>query len=136
MTKIKKTYRLEEETVELVDHAADRDGLTATEIVEAAVCSYCAAGVPDSQKSVAVGDEALSCIVTQLEAKDAQLAAKDEQITALQEQLTQITAALLAAQESVKAAQALHAIEHKDELLLSEPGKEADQKRPWWKFWC
>lgn len=71
----------------------------------------------------------------QLAAKDAQLEAKDGQIEALQSQLSQTTAALLAAQESVKAAQALHALDRRDELLPPEPDGGATAKRPWWRFW-
>ena len=46
------------------------------------------------------------------------------------------TAALLAAQESVKAAQALHAIDRKEDVLAIEGDQEEkDLNRKWWQFW-
>ena len=61
---------------------------------------------------------------------------KDEQIEALQNQMIQTTAALLAAQESVKAAQALHAIDRKEDVLAIEGDQEEkDLNRKWWQFW-
>lgn len=85
-----------------------------------------------------VGDleELISSLLEQLKAKDLQLAKKDEQIEALQNQMSQTTAALLAAQESVKAAQALHAIDRKEDVLAIEGDpKEKDLNRKWWQFW-
>lgn len=81
-------------------------------------------------------EELISSLLEQLKAKDLQLAKKDEQIEALQNQMIQTTAALLAAQESVKAAQALHAIDRKEDVLAIEGDQEEkDLNRKWWQFW-
>ena len=62
---------------------------------------------------------------------------KKESTTANQKPPTKsTTAALLAAQESVKAAQALHAIDRKEDVLAIEGDQEEkDLNRKWWQFW-
>ena len=51
----------------------------------------------------------ISMLQKELDRKDAQLSAKDEQIRELNVRLSECSAALLAAQETARAAQALHA---------------------------
>jgi DNA-binding transcriptional MerR regulator len=51
----------------------------------------------------------ISMLQKELDRKDAQLSAKDEQIRELNARLSECSAALLAAQETARAAQALHA---------------------------
>lgn len=89
-----------------------------------------------ANQKVGDSEELISSLLEQLKAKDLQLAKKDEQIGALQNQMIQTTAALLAAQESVKAAQALHAIDRKEDVLAIEGDQEEkDLNRKWWQFW-
>lgn len=89
-----------------------------------------------ANQKVGDSEELISSLLEQLKAKDLQLAKKDEQIEALQNQMIQTTAALLAAQESVKAAQALHAIDRKEDVLAIEGDQEEkDLNRKWWQFW-
>lgn len=94
--KVKKTYRIEEETVSKLGRIAESEGVSATEALERAVAAY--GMVPDTEPYA--GGPAGSPLV---DAVVAQLAVKDAQIEALGR-------ALEAAQETAKAAQALHAM--------------------------
>ena len=76
---------------------------------------------------------------TQLSVKDEQLAVKDEQIRELNARLAECSAALLAAQETARAAQALHAgtiqqqlSDGEDRVAASVPEEQAaPNKRRW-----
>lgn len=76
----------------------------------------------------------------QLTAKDEQLAAKDRQIDALTTALANTTSALNLANESLHAAQALHAgtiqqqlESHGEDVQVVQ--EEHEQPRRWWQFW-
>jgi hypothetical protein len=56
-----------------------------------------------------VSDTVVAALKHELDAKNAQLEVKDNQIEALNARLADVTAALIGAQESARAAQALHA---------------------------
>lgn len=94
--KVKRTYRLEEETVSELKRIAESEDVTATEALERAVHAYGRA--PDAEPYAGGVDEHLMCDVLV-----AQLSVKDAQIETLGR-------ALEAAQETAKAAQALHAM--------------------------
>ena len=71
---------------------------------------------------------------TQLSVKDKQLAVKDEQIRELNARLAECSTALLAAQETARAAQALHAGTIQQQLITGEAGtdqQEPEQKKSW-----
>lgn len=98
--KVKKTYRLEEETISELEKYAKKKGMSATAAIEFAI-----------QKMVQLyGNEpdGGQTAVTEL-ALIAQLEAKDEQIAALLEQLAAAQEVSQAVAETAKAAQALHA---------------------------
>lgn len=113
--KIKRTYRFDRATVEAIDAIAERERTSATEAVARAVAAYAsgddgrAAGAPDT----ATG-RAIDALAAQLEAKDRQIA--------------DLSAALAAAQDTAKAAQALQASALK-QLEAPEP---QGQRRGLW----
>ena len=87
----------------------------------------------------------ISMLQKELDRKDAQLSAKDEQIRELNVRLSECSAALLAAQETARAAQALHAGTMQQQLA-GEEDRAADSgteeqavpnKRRWFSrfFW-
>lgn len=74
---------------------------------------------------------------TQLSVKDKQLAVKDEQIRELNARLAECSTALLAAQETARAAQALHAGTIQQQLSDGEDHAAAsvqEKKEPHW-YW-
>ena len=105
--------------------------------------------VPDEQKPSEIYDnrEEIALLREQLTVKDEQLAAKDRQIEALTTALNNTisalentTSALNLANESLHAAQALHAgtiqqqLEaHGEEVQVLQ--EEHEQPRRWWQFW-
>lgn len=99
MAKIKKTYRIDEETVAIIAAAAERDEVSATEVVEAAVRAYGSEPAPPAQQTgqgaAAASDIALTALVAQLEAKD--------------EQIKALTSSLATAQQLADQAQRLQA---------------------------
>jgi DNA-binding transcriptional MerR regulator len=68
----------------------------------------------------------ISMLQKELDRKDAQLSAKDEQIRELNVRLSECSAALLAAQETARAAQALHAGTMQQQLAGGEDRASAD----------
>ena len=68
----------------------------------------------------------ISMLQKELDRKDAQLSAKDEQIRELNVRLSECSAALLAAQETARAAQALHAGTMQQQLAGEEDRASAD----------
>lgn len=68
-----------------------------------------ASAIPVHSDKQDIMDTLVSILKTQLESKDAQLQAKDRQIAELNARLADTTAALMTAQQTAQAAQALHA---------------------------
>lgn len=120
MTKCKKTYRLDADLVESLQAKADREGITATDAVEAAIRAYVRmsdAG-PDEMPyaSHTDGDAVLvDVLARQLETKDGQI--------------RDLTKALLNAQEQGKAAQVLQAAEKNASTLLGDSESRGDGRR-------
>ena len=113
--KVKKTYRLEQDTVSELERIAETEGVTATEALERAVATY--GRVPDAKPYAdGAGESPL------VDAVVAQLAVKDAQIEALGR-------ALEAAQETAKAAQALHSMGQRRAEIEDAPSKEARRTR-------
>jgi predicted transcriptional regulator len=116
--KVKKTYRLEEETADKLASLSELEGKTATEIIEDAIRAYGSCRT-DSHTSKASASEPES-----LEILAAQLDVKDRQIAELSARLADTTTALLRAQESVQAAQMLHGAEVRRELEAASDDDE------------
>ena len=126
MPKVKKTFRIEEETASHLGELAAREGVTATELLERAILAYgsepyaepYACHTPenaaDEPPAGAVADDAASVAVAALAE---QLAVKDRQIADL-------SAALVSAQKSIEQAHALHAADK--QAVLAEPAAPAD----------
>lgn len=116
VVKVKKTYRLEQETIDELEKLCERSGKTATEVIEGAI--HDAIRVPYAERDDDGGSDAMVALV-------GQLAVKDDQIASLGR-------ALEAAQETAKAAQALHAANVKERALESSGQKERRRLRwPW-----
>lgn len=66
-----------------------------------------------------------------------ELEAKDKQIESLQHSLDRTTAALVSAQESIKAAQLLQANSEQKLKMIEKPAEEAKRPRRkhWWQRW-
>ena len=113
--KVKKTYRLEQDTVSELERIAETEGVTATEALERAVAAY--GMVPDAEPYADGAGESplVDAVVAQLAVKDAQIAA--------------LGRALEAAQETAKAAQALHAMGQRRAEIEDAPSKEARRTR-------
>ena len=111
--KVKKTYRLEQETIDELEKLCSDSGKSATEVIEGAI--HDAIRLPDTERA----GEGWAQTVTAL---TEQLAVKDDQIASLGR-------ALEAAQETAKAAQAANVQER---ALESSEQKERRRWRwPW-----
>ena len=66
-----------------------------------------------------------------------ELEAKDKQIESLQHSLDRTTAALVSAQESIKAAQLLQANSEQKLEMIEKPAEEAERqgRKHWWQRW-
>ena len=66
-----------------------------------------------------------------------ELKAKDKQIESLQHSLDRTTAALVSAQESIKAAQLLQANSEQKLKMIEKPAEEAERqgRKHWWQRW-
>ena len=66
-----------------------------------------------------------------------ELEAKDKQIESLQNSLDRTTAALVSAQESIKAAQLLQANSEQKLKMIEKPAEEAERqgRKHWWQRW-
>lgn len=102
MPRVKKTYRINEDTAAEIATIAERDGVTATEVVEAAIRAYGSAEVATEPLDGEPAAPATAGSDAAIEALAAQLAAKDVQIEAL-------TSALSMAQQLADQAQRLQA---------------------------
>lgn len=111
--KVKKTYRLEEETIDYLEKLCEQSGKTATEVVEDAIRE--AIREPDTERA---GDGWAQTVAALTE----QLAVKDDQIASLGR-------ALESAQETAKAAQALHAANVQERAL--ESSEKTRRRWPW-----
>lgn len=126
MPKVKKTFRIEEETASHLGELAAREGVTATELLERAIRAYGSepyaepyachtpGNAADEPPAGGVADDAASVAVAALAE---QLAVKDRQIADL-------SAALVSAQKSIEQAHALHAADK--QAALAEPAAPAD----------
>lgn len=110
--KIKKTYRLEQETIDELEKLCADNGRSATEVIEGAIHSAI-----QKQDDAIRGNqpEAIDALVKQLTVKDKQIA--------------DLSAALVSAQDTVKAAQALHAANVQQAAL--ESGDHKKRRWPW-----
>ena len=118
--KVKKTYRLEEETIRELEKLCEATGKTATEVIEAAIRDAIREPYDESGPD-RVGDGWAQTAAALTE----QLAVKDGQIASLGR-------ALESAQETAKAAQALHAANVQERPLGSGGEKEGRRWRwPW-----
>ena len=78
----------------------------------------------------------ISMLQGELDRKNEQLAVKDRQIEELNARLSEVSSALVAAQQTAAAAQALHAGTIQQQILTGETGadqqgQELDRKRGW-----
>ena len=66
-----------------------------------------------------------------------ELEAKDKQIESMQHSLDRTTAALVSAQESIKAAQLLQANSEQKLKMIEKPAEEAERqgRKHWWQRW-
>lgn len=66
-----------------------------------------------------------------------ELEAKDKQIESLQHSLDRTTAALVSAQENIKAAQLLQANSEQKLKMIEKPAEEAERqgRKHWWQRW-
>ena len=124
MGKVKKTYRLEQNTIDYLVSLARDAGLTVTEALEHAIRAY--GTEPDGShtdgQAVSGSDSAaVEALAAELERLHGQLDVKDAQIRTLGE-------ALADAQATAKGAQALHAATAQTLALES-----AEQKKSRWQ---
>lgn len=118
--KVKKTYRLEQETIEELEKLCSDSGKSATEVIEGAI--HDAIHEPYGESGPERAGDGWAQTVAAL---TDQLAVKDDQIASLGR-------ALEAAQETAKAAQALHAANVQERALESSEQKESRRWRwPW-----
>ena len=111
--KVKKTYRLEQETIDELEKLCSDSGKSATEVIEGAI--HDAIRLPDTERAGEGWAQTVAALTDQL-------AVKDDQIASLGR-------ALEAAQETAKAAQALHAAD-KAEVMAIE---SAEMKKGRWQ---
>lgn len=125
MTKAKRTYRLEQETLDRLAGIAEAEGITATEALERAILAYGTepdASHTESQTLSDAGSPAVEALAAELERLHGQLDVKDAQIETLGE-------ALADAQATAKAAQALHAATAQTLAIESTEQKKSRWKR-------
>jgi transposase len=124
MTKAKRTYRLEQETLDRLAGIAEAEGITATEALERAILAYGSepdASHTDGQTLSEADAKAVDALAAELERLGEQLDRKDRQIE-------QLGDALADAQATAKGAQALHAATAQTLALES-----AEQKKSLWR---
>ena len=125
MTKVKKTFRIEEETVAHLGEQAAREGVTATELLERAIRAYgsepYARHTPSHTPENAASDAPAGVVAD--DATAAAVAALTEQLAVKDRQIADLSAALVSAQKSVEQAHALHAADK--QAALAEPAAPA-----------
>ena len=125
MTKAKRTYRLEQDTLDRLAGIAEAEGITATEALERAIRSYGTepdASHTESQTFSDAGSPAVEALAAELERLHGQLDVKDAQIETLGK-------ALADAQATARGAQALHAATAQTLALESTEQKKSRWKR-------
>lgn len=125
MSKVKRTFRLEQETADKLAELATRDGITATEVLERAIRAYGTepdGSHTDGQTLSEADAKAVDALAAELERLHGQLDVKDAQIRTLGE-------ALADAQDTAKGAQALHAATAQTLALESQEQKKSRWKR-------
>lgn len=85
----------------------------------------------------ASSDTVFDVLLKQSEMLRKELEAKDKQIESLQHSLDRTTAALVSAQESIKAAQLLQANSEQKLKMIEKPAEEAERqgRKHWWQRW-
>lgn len=126
MPKVKKTFRIEEETAAHLGELAAREGVTATELLERAIRAYgsepyaepYACHTPenavDEPPAGGTADDAVAA---------AAVAALTEQLAVKDRQIADLSSALVSAQKSIEQAHALHAADK--QAALAEPAAPA-----------
>lgn len=116
MAKVSRTYRIEQETADRITEIAEKENMTATEVVEAAIQVYSSEKyVGNTANQVGSADSpALAALIDQL-------AKKDEQIAKLMDTVADGT-------KAVQGAQALH---HETTQALAL--ESAEQKMSRWQ---
>lgn len=125
MPKVKKTFRIEEETASHLGELAAREGVTATELLERAIRAYgsepyaepYACHTPSHTPENAASDAPAGGVAG--DATVAAVAALTEQLAVKDRQIADLSAALVSAQKSVEQAHALHAADKR--AALAEP---------------
>lgn len=121
MPKVKKTFRIEEETASHLGELAMREGVTATELLERAIRAYgsepYACHTPSHTPEHAA-DEFPAGVVAD-DAASVAVAALTEQLSVKDRQIADLSAALVSAQKSIEQAHALHAADK--QAALAEP---------------
>ena len=125
--KVKKTYRLDENTLSELDELATSQGVAATVALERAIHAAAEASgkakrEPDERRQARAE---LSALTRQLDAKDKQIAALLDQLAAAQE--------VAAVAETAKAAQALHAATVGELAPTGEKGGRWARLKAAWK---
>ena len=129
MPKVKKTFRIEEETAVHLGEQAAQEGITATELLERAIRAYgsepyaCHTGshTPSHTPENAASDAPAGGFAD--DATAAAVAALTEQLAVKDRQIADLSAALVSAQKSVEQAHALHAADK--QAALAEPAAPA-----------
>lgn len=121
MPKVKKTFRIEEETAAHLGELAALEGVTATELLERAIRAYgsepYACHTPSHTPENAASDAPAGGGAD--DATAAAVAALTEQLAVKDRQIADLSAALVSAQKSVEQAHALHAADK--QAALAEP---------------
>lgn len=126
MAKKQKAFRLDENILHELETLCNEWNINQTEAVER-VIHLAFESYTDSYTETEQSYTKDQTLDSAFKALEKQLEVKDVQIETLNK-------ALLNAQEQGKAAQVLHAVEKKEDLLLeSQDAKQV--KKPWWKFW-
>lgn len=125
MPKVKKTFRIEEETASHLGELAMREGVTATELLERAIRAYGSEPYAEpyachtpSHTPEHAADEFPAGVVAD-DAASVAVAALTEQLSVKDRQIADLSAALVSAQKSIEQAHALHAADK--QAALAEP---------------
>ena len=121
MPKVKKTFRIEEETAAHLGELAARECVTATELLERAIRAYgsepYACHTPSHTPEDAANKPPAWGIAD--DATSAAVAALTEQLDVKDRQIADLSAALVSAQKSIEQAHALHAADKQAALAES-----------------
>ena len=127
MSKVKKTFRIEEETAAHLGEQAAREGITATELLERAIRAYGSEPYACHTPENAVSDDPAGGVAD--DATAAAVAALTEQLAVKDRQIADLSAALVSAQKSVEQAHALHAADKQAALAeTAAPAGDAGEQ--------